>query len=89
MPNYAWTVLDQVVKMPSHTGHDVAVSAPVGFDWDQYPAAYYLLATGDGMRALVLALAVPSGARVVVCNVSVPPRRPAASGRCCRSCSTA
>ena len=26
--NYAWTVLDQVVKMPSHTGNDVPSARP-------------------------------------------------------------
>jgi hypothetical protein len=70
--NYAWSVLDQVVKMPSHIGHDAAVSPPVGFDWDDVPAAYYLLTSGDGMRVLVVALVVPNAQQVVVCNMSVP-----------------
>ena len=69
--NFALAVLTKVVKMPSHTGHDVAVSAPVGFTWDDHQAAYYLLATGTGMRALVLALALPGEGKVVACNVSV------------------
>jgi hypothetical protein len=70
--NYAWSVLDQVIRMPSHVGHDVAVSLPVGFDWDQVPAAYYLLTSGDGMRVLVVAVMVPNVQKVVVCNMSVP-----------------
>ena len=70
--NYAWTVLDQVVKMPSHIGTDVSVDEPVGFDWDNYPAAYYLLTSGDGMRVLVIAMAVPNMRKVVVCNLSIP-----------------
>ena len=70
--NYAWAVLAQVVTMPNHTGSDVAVSRPAGFSWDHYPAAYYLLTSGDGVRALVIALVVPNTQEVVVCNVSVP-----------------
>ena len=70
--NYAWTVLKQVVKMPSHTGRDVSVSEPEGFDWETFPAAYYLLTTGDGIRALVLALGLPGRDKMVFCNVSVP-----------------
>jgi hypothetical protein len=70
--NFALAVLDKVVKMPSHTGRDVAVSQPVGFEWDNHPAAYYLLTTGDGVRALVLAIALSDEQKVVVCNLSVP-----------------
>ncbi|MBI1259683.1 MAG: hypothetical protein GC204_19625 [Chloroflexi bacterium] len=70
--NNAWTVLNQVVKMPSHIGHDVAVSQPVGFDWGAYPAAYYLLTSGDGMRVFVIAMAVPNVRKIVVCNLSIP-----------------
>lgn len=70
--NYAWTFLKQVVKMPSHTGHDVAMSDPEGFTWEMFPASYYLLSTGDGFRALVLAVALPGRVKIVVCNVSVP-----------------
>ncbi len=71
--NIAWTLLNQVVKMPSHTGSDVTVSVPAGFDWDQYGAAYYLMSSGDGIKALVLALALSKEPpKVVVCNVSVP-----------------
>lgn len=71
--NVAWAVLDQVVKMPSHTGKDVAMSIPAGFEWDQYGAAYYLMSSGDGIKALVLALALSKQPpKVVVCNVSVP-----------------
>jgi hypothetical protein len=70
--NYAWSVLNQVVKMPIHTGHDVVMSDPAGFDWETFPAAYYLVSMGDGVRALVLALALPGEKKVVVCNVSVP-----------------
>ncbi len=59
--------------MPSHTGNDVAISDPAGFDWDQYGAAYYLMSSGDGIKALVLALALSKEPpQVVVCNVSVP-----------------
>lgn len=69
--NFALAVLGKVVKMPSHTGYDVAVSEPVGFTWGDHQAAYYLLATGAGMRALVLALSLPDERQVVACNVSI------------------
>lgn len=70
--NFAWAVLNQVVKMPSHTGNDVSFSQPASFEWDAHDAAYYLLTTGDGVRAVVLALALPGESKVVVCNISVP-----------------
>ena len=70
--NSAWTVLNQVVKMPSHTGRDVAIGTPIGFDWDSYPAAYYLLTSGDGVRVLVIAMTVPDARKIVVCNLSIP-----------------
>ena len=70
--NFAWAVLDKVVKMPSHTGHDVTVSDPTGFKWGEYDAAYYLLTTGDGVRVFVLAVALPGLQKVVVCNISIP-----------------
>jgi hypothetical protein len=69
--NFAWAVLAKVVQMPSHTGRDVSVSEPAGFQWGQSDAAYYLITTGDGVRALVLAVAIPGERKVVVCNISV------------------
>ncbi|MCC6802967.1 MAG: hypothetical protein IT319_08785 [Anaerolineae bacterium] len=69
--NFALAVLTKVVQMPSHTGNDVTVSDPVGFMWGEHQAAYYLLATGTGMRAVVLAIALPDNSRVVACNVSI------------------
>jgi hypothetical protein len=71
-PNFALAVLNKVVRMPSHTGRDVVVSQPVGFEWDSHEAAYYLVSTGEGVRVLVLALALAGKQKVVVCNLSVP-----------------
>ncbi|MEP7291166.1 MAG: hypothetical protein ABI835_05255 [Chloroflexota bacterium] len=68
--NYAWEVLDWVVKMPNHTGWDVVMTAPRAFVWSEHNAAYYLYSTGDGVRAVVLALALPNQEKVVICNVS-------------------
>jgi hypothetical protein len=70
VPNYALEVLNQVVRMPVHTGQDVAVSEPMGFQWDSYQAAYYLVSTADGVRVFVLALAIPDQPQVVVCTIS-------------------
>jgi hypothetical protein len=69
--NIALTALQQVVRMPSHTEHDVGVTEPMGFNWDDFPAAYYLFSTGDGVRMLVLALAIPDKQQIVVCIISI------------------
>ncbi len=71
-PNYAWAVLDWVVKMPDHTGWDVAMTEPEGFEWGDHEAAYYLFTTGDGVRGLVLAVEVPDENKVVAINISAP-----------------
>jgi hypothetical protein len=68
--NYAWQFLDWVVKMPNHTGWDVTMSQPEGFEWDEHEAAYYLMTTGDGVRGIVLAVAVPEEHQIVACNIS-------------------
>ena len=68
--NYAWQFLDWVVKMPNHTGWDVTMSQPEGFTWDSHEAAYYLMTTGDGVRGIVLAVAIPDEHRIVACNIS-------------------
>jgi hypothetical protein len=70
VPNYALSVLNQVAQMPIHNGRDAAVSEPMGFEWDSYQAAYYMISTGDGVRILVLALAIPNEPKVVVCTIS-------------------
>ncbi len=70
--NYAWAVLDQVVQKSSSAGWDVTMTQPTAFEWDQQRAAYYLFTTGDGVRALVLALSLPNVQRVVFCTISVP-----------------
>lgn len=73
--NFAYAVLNHVVRMPQRVGRDVSVSDPVGFRWGNYDAAYYLL-SGLDVRTMVLAVAVPNnnGLRpsLVVCNISVP-----------------
>jgi hypothetical protein len=73
--NFAYAVLNHVVRMPQRVGRDVSVSDPVSFRWGEYDAAYYLL-SGLDVRTMVLAVAVPSRntARrsLVVCNISVP-----------------
>jgi len=71
-PNYALAMLDQVVKMPSHMGWDMRVTQPIGFQWGEQQAAYYLMTKGDGTRALIIALAPPNLFKVVLCNVSAP-----------------
>lgn len=73
--NFAYAVLNHVVRMPQRVGHDVSVTDPVSFRWGNHDAAYYLL-SGLDVRTMVLAVAVPNnnGLRpsLVVCNISVP-----------------
>lgn len=73
--NFAYAVLNHVVRMPQRVGRDVTVTEPVGFRWGDYDAAYYLL-SGLDARTMVLAVAVPNADKprpsLVVCNISVP-----------------
>lgn len=69
--NNALDMLNQVVKMPNYTGHDVKMTEPTAFHWDNHQAAYYLLSAGDGARMLVLAVSVPNQQQVVVCTISM------------------
>lgn len=70
--NVALAVLQQVVRMPHEIGHDVAASEPAPFIWSDHDAAYYLLNSGDGIKTIVLAIALPDVDKLVVCNISVP-----------------
>lgn len=67
--NYALAVLNAVVANPNQ---GIEVSQPTQFKWDEFDAAYYLLSSGDGVRAIVLAIALPENNQLVVCNVSAP-----------------
>jgi hypothetical protein len=71
--NVAWTVLNQVLTHPYeyNIGESAAVSQPVGFDWDGYDAAYYLLNDGEGSLKMVLGLAMPDN-QLLGCNISAP-----------------
>ncbi len=72
-PNFAWSVLDQIVDDPRHTGRDVAVSDPVPFNWGGHEAAYYLVSVSDGDRMVVIGIALPGDHdKLVVCNISTP-----------------
>jgi hypothetical protein len=73
--NFAYAVLNHVVRMPQRVGRDVSVTEPISFRWGDYDAAYYLL-SGLDARTMVLAVAVPNADKsrpsLVVCNISVP-----------------
>lgn len=74
-PNFAWSVLDQVVDDPRHTGRDVAVSEPVPFNWGGHQAAYYLVSVSDGDRMVVIGIALPNDYdKLVVCSITTPSR---------------
>lgn len=70
--NAALHVLNQVVRMPTELGANVAATSPVAFTWDDLPAAYYLLTGTDGVRTLVMAVELEDHGKLVVCNVSIP-----------------
>jgi hypothetical protein len=71
--NFAMSVLRQVATNPEHTGHDVAVSDPAPFVWGAHDAAYYLLSSSQGFKAIVIGIALPDDhERLVVINMTVP-----------------
>jgi hypothetical protein len=71
--NVAWAVLNQVLthRYEYNIGESAAVSQPIGFDWDGYDAAYYLLNDGEGSLKMVLGLAMPDN-QLLGCNISAP-----------------
>jgi hypothetical protein len=69
--NVALAVLNQVVLLPKYV-QGGTVSDPQGFNWDNHDAAYYLLNNGDGSVGMLVAVAVETPQRLVVCNISSP-----------------
>jgi hypothetical protein len=69
--NLAWAMLNQIIEKPYLIGH-ARVSEPAGFEWDGHDAAYYLLNDGEGNRSVLLAVALNTPPRLVVCNFSSP-----------------
>jgi hypothetical protein len=69
--NEAWAALKQVIEKPDMIGN-ATVSEPAGFDWDGHDAAYYLFNDGDGGLSMLLAVAISSPPRLVVCNFTAP-----------------
>ena len=69
--NQAWEILSKIVADPAYIDSNDSVSGPVGFTWDDYDAAYYLLNNGDGSLKILLALAV-SDEQLVACSISAP-----------------
>jgi hypothetical protein len=69
--NVAWAVLEQIIDKPEYIGNAL-VSAPAGFEWDGHDAAYYLLNNNDGNLSVLVAVALLSPKRLIVCNFSSP-----------------
>jgi hypothetical protein len=69
--NRAVQILSKIVTDPTYINPDDMVNEPVGFTWDGYDAAYYLLNNGDDSLKMLLALAV-SDQRLVACSISAP-----------------
>lgn len=69
--NRALQILSKILTDPTYIQPDDRVNEPVGFSWDSYDAAYYLLNNGYGSLKMLLALAV-SEQRLVACSISAP-----------------
>ena len=69
--NIAWAALEQISKKREYIGKAL-VSAPAGFEWDGQDAAYYLLNDGDGNLSVLIAIAISTPQRLVVCRFSSP-----------------
>jgi hypothetical protein len=69
--NVAWAALEQISKKRDYIG-DALVSAPMGFQWDGHDAAYYLLNDNDVNFAILVAVALKTPRRLVVCRFSSP-----------------
>jgi hypothetical protein len=69
--NVAWAALEQISKKREYIG-DALVSAPAGFDWNGQDAAYYLLNDGDGNLSMLIAVAISTPQRLVVCRFISP-----------------
>jgi hypothetical protein len=72
--NVAWSALEQISKKREYIGKAL-VSAPAGFEWDGQDAAYYLLNDGDGNLSVLIAIAISTPQRLVVCRFSSPALR--------------
>lgn len=69
--NVAWAVLKEIIRDPDYIGEATA-SQPVGFDWDGHDAAYYLLNDEDGNRSILMAVALKTPEKLIVCNFTAP-----------------
>lgn len=69
--NMAWGVLKEIIHDPDYIG-EALVSEPVGFDWDGHDAAYYLLNDGDGSKSILMAVALETPQKLIVCNFTSP-----------------
>lgn len=69
--NRALAALQQIVGHVGNKNWDATMTQPTALKWDGNDAAYYLFTSGDGVRALVIAVAVP-GQNVVFCTISAP-----------------
>jgi hypothetical protein len=74
--NRALQILSKILTDPTYVDPEDRVNEPVGFTWDSYDAAYYLLNNGDDSLKMLLALAV-SQQRLVACSISAPWRHAA------------
>jgi hypothetical protein len=69
--NFALWILRHVVNMPSAVGTSVHTSEPTEFDWNGYPAAYYLLSGAGTRRAIVIGVELPES-RMLAINIAMP-----------------
>jgi len=70
-PNKAWAVLQHITQK-YRLDNNVQVSYPVGFEWSEHDAAYYLSNDANGVVTIVIAVASPHNNDLVAMYVTAP-----------------
>jgi hypothetical protein len=70
-PNKAWSILQHITQK-YRLDNTVQVSYPVGFEWSEHDAAYYLSNDANGVVTIVIAIASPHNNDLVAMYVSAP-----------------
>ncbi|MBC8098456.1 MAG: hypothetical protein H7Y11_03360 [Armatimonadetes bacterium] len=69
--NLAQTTLNALLNTPHMAAH-MAFTRPNSFEWDGYPAAYYLMSSVDETATLVIGIAIPEHDLLLSCSISAP-----------------
>lgn len=69
--NYALHILNEIIVRPEYIG-SATVSTPVGFEWADHDAAYYLIDNGDENLTIVIGVYAEAQNRLVASSISAP-----------------